>query len=190
MLKFSQLSRSWLSPEVMAHFVRSGFRPVTGGSSTAWPPLVFPASEKGQLHGHWSPVRLLRHRHLSSCARLLTDVLIDPVWDIYRDRLEPFGIHAVWSHPLFTGDGTGCCQRLRSRDRSGGPTHTRAALRILLRSCLPLDYARGNKHNVVAEKLDRIFGDRAALIFSAIRKWSPWKGCRYWQVLRHWIAVS
>jgi formate hydrogenlyase transcriptional activator len=35
----------------------------------------------------------------------VTDILIDPVWDIYRDRLLPFGIRAVWSQPLFANDG-------------------------------------------------------------------------------------
>lgn len=34
-----------------------------------------------------------------------TDILTDPVWDVYRYRLVPFGIRAVWSHPLFTSDG-------------------------------------------------------------------------------------
>ena len=33
------------------------------------------------------------------------DVLTDPVWDHYRDRLLPFGIRAVWSRPLFTNEG-------------------------------------------------------------------------------------
>src|SRR5215472_12109035 len=27
----------------------------------------------------------------------VTDILTDPVWDQYRDRLLPFGIRAVWS---------------------------------------------------------------------------------------------
>ncbi|MBB6143196.1 formate hydrogenlyase transcriptional activator [Silvibacterium bohemicum] len=35
----------------------------------------------------------------------VTDILTDPVWDVYRHRLLPFGIRAVWSHPLFTSDG-------------------------------------------------------------------------------------
>ena len=34
-----------------------------------------------------------------------SDILEDPVWDHYRDRLLPFGIRAVWSRPLFTRDG-------------------------------------------------------------------------------------
>jgi formate hydrogenlyase transcriptional activator len=33
------------------------------------------------------------------------DILTDPVWDHYRDRLLPFGIRAVWSRPLFTSNG-------------------------------------------------------------------------------------
>ena len=35
----------------------------------------------------------------------VTDILTDPVWDDYRDRLLPFGIRAVWSRPLFTSEG-------------------------------------------------------------------------------------
>ena len=38
-------------------------------------------------------------------AVYVTDILKDPVWDHYRDRLLPFGIRAVWSRPLFTRDG-------------------------------------------------------------------------------------
>jgi formate hydrogenlyase transcriptional activator len=34
----------------------------------------------------------------------VTDILKDPVWDDYRDRLLPFGIRAVWSRPLFTSE--------------------------------------------------------------------------------------
>jgi formate hydrogenlyase transcriptional activator len=34
----------------------------------------------------------------------VNDILEDPVWDHYRDRLAPFGIRAVWSRPLFTRD--------------------------------------------------------------------------------------
>jgi formate hydrogenlyase transcriptional activator len=33
------------------------------------------------------------------------DILMDPVWDVYRHRLLPFGIRAVWSQPLFTSEG-------------------------------------------------------------------------------------
>ncbi len=35
----------------------------------------------------------------------VTDILEDPIWDVYRDRLSPFGIRAVWSRPLFTAEG-------------------------------------------------------------------------------------
>jgi formate hydrogenlyase transcriptional activator len=34
-----------------------------------------------------------------------TDILTDPSWDLYRDRLLPYGIRSVWSRPLFTSDG-------------------------------------------------------------------------------------
>ncbi len=35
----------------------------------------------------------------------VTDILTDPAWDIYRDRLLPYGIRSVWSRPLFTSEG-------------------------------------------------------------------------------------
>ena len=35
----------------------------------------------------------------------VTDILTDPLWDDYRDRLVPFGIRSVWSRPLFTSEG-------------------------------------------------------------------------------------
>jgi formate hydrogenlyase transcriptional activator len=35
----------------------------------------------------------------------VTDILIDPAWDLYRDRLLPYGIRSVWSRPLFTSEG-------------------------------------------------------------------------------------
>jgi formate hydrogenlyase transcriptional activator len=38
-------------------------------------------------------------------AVYVTDILTDPVWDVYRHRLLPFGIRAVWSQPLFTREG-------------------------------------------------------------------------------------
>jgi len=34
------------------------------------------------------------------------DILADPSWDLYRDRLLPYGIRSVWSRPLFTSEGT------------------------------------------------------------------------------------
>jgi formate hydrogenlyase transcriptional activator len=36
----------------------------------------------------------------------VTDVLTDPVWDNYRDRMLPYGIRSVWSRPLFSSEGT------------------------------------------------------------------------------------
>jgi len=35
----------------------------------------------------------------------VTDILTDPIWDDYRDRLLPYGIRSVWSRPLFTSEG-------------------------------------------------------------------------------------
>jgi formate hydrogenlyase transcriptional activator len=35
----------------------------------------------------------------------VTDILLDPAWDLYRDRLLPYGIRSVWSRPLFTCEG-------------------------------------------------------------------------------------
>src|SRR5215470_15440607 len=35
----------------------------------------------------------------------VTDILTDPNWDDYRDRLLPYGIRSVWSRPLFTSAG-------------------------------------------------------------------------------------
>src|SRR5208282_4425093 len=35
----------------------------------------------------------------------VTDILTDPLWDNYRDRLLPYGIRSVWSRPLFTSEG-------------------------------------------------------------------------------------
>ena len=35
----------------------------------------------------------------------VSDILTDPIWDLYRDRMLPYGIRSVWSRPLFTSDG-------------------------------------------------------------------------------------
>ena len=35
----------------------------------------------------------------------VSDILIDPIWELYRDRMLPYGIRSVWSRPLFTSDG-------------------------------------------------------------------------------------
>src|SRR5215468_12320247 len=35
----------------------------------------------------------------------VTDILTDPAWDLYRERVLPYGIRSVWSHPLFTSEG-------------------------------------------------------------------------------------
>jgi formate hydrogenlyase transcriptional activator len=33
------------------------------------------------------------------------DILTDPIWDLYRDRMLRYGIRSVWSRPLFTSEG-------------------------------------------------------------------------------------
>jgi formate hydrogenlyase transcriptional activator len=35
----------------------------------------------------------------------VTDILSDPIWDFYRDRMVPYGIRSVWSRPLFSSEG-------------------------------------------------------------------------------------
>jgi formate hydrogenlyase transcriptional activator len=35
----------------------------------------------------------------------VADILLEPSWDDYRERMLPFGIRAVWSRPLFTREG-------------------------------------------------------------------------------------
>jgi formate hydrogenlyase transcriptional activator len=35
----------------------------------------------------------------------VADILREPSWDDYRDRMAPYGIRAVWSRPLFTREG-------------------------------------------------------------------------------------
>jgi formate hydrogenlyase transcriptional activator len=35
----------------------------------------------------------------------VADILREPAWDDYRERMAPFGIRAVWSRPLFTREG-------------------------------------------------------------------------------------
>ncbi len=35
----------------------------------------------------------------------VTDILTDPLWDDYRDRMLPYAIRSVWSRPLFTSEG-------------------------------------------------------------------------------------
>jgi len=35
----------------------------------------------------------------------VTDILTDPIWEHYRNRVLPYGIRSVWSRPLFTSEG-------------------------------------------------------------------------------------
>jgi formate hydrogenlyase transcriptional activator len=35
----------------------------------------------------------------------VSDILTDPIWEDYRDRVLPYGIRSAWSRPLFTREG-------------------------------------------------------------------------------------
>jgi formate hydrogenlyase transcriptional activator len=35
----------------------------------------------------------------------VNDILTDPIWEDYRDRMSPYGIRSVWSRPLFASEG-------------------------------------------------------------------------------------
>src|ERR1700722_17974819 len=35
----------------------------------------------------------------------VTDIFSDALWDDYRELMSPYGIRAVWSRPLFSGEG-------------------------------------------------------------------------------------
>jgi formate hydrogenlyase transcriptional activator len=35
----------------------------------------------------------------------VTDILTDPIWENYHERMLPYGIRSVWSRPLFTSEG-------------------------------------------------------------------------------------
>src|SRR5262245_61695476 len=35
----------------------------------------------------------------------VSDILVDPLWDDYRDPVSAYGVRSVWSRPLFTSDG-------------------------------------------------------------------------------------
>jgi formate hydrogenlyase transcriptional activator len=54
----------------------------------------------------------------------VTDILTEPSWDDYRDRMQPFGIRAVWSRPFFTTEGKalGTFAMLYREVRSPGAT--------------------------------------------------------------------
>ena len=57
----------------------------------------------------------------------VSDIFTDPVWDLYRDRMVPYGIRSVWSRPLFTSAGKplGTFAILYREKRSPGSTDLR-----------------------------------------------------------------
>ena len=54
----------------------------------------------------------------------VTDILIDSIWDDYRDSVLAYGIRSVWSRPLFTREGEvlGTFAILHREVRSPGTT--------------------------------------------------------------------
>jgi formate hydrogenlyase transcriptional activator len=54
----------------------------------------------------------------------VADILIDPIWEGYRDLVSPYGIRSVWSRPLFTSEGKvlGTFALLYREPRSPGTT--------------------------------------------------------------------
>ena len=53
----------------------------------------------------WFERRILRHSSYRKEPVYVTDILTDPIWENYRDRLLPYGIRSVWTRPLFTSEG-------------------------------------------------------------------------------------
>src|SRR5215471_3631260 len=54
----------------------------------------------------------------------VTDILTDPIWENYRDRMLPFGIRSVWSRPLFTSEGKALGTFSVNYRESRGPGHS------------------------------------------------------------------
>jgi formate hydrogenlyase transcriptional activator len=104
--------------EVLAIIARLVESQAEGMLCTIW----LPDEDGKQLHcaaapslpgfsGHVGPMAVCPKG--ASCGTALyrkepvyvTDILTDPIWDDYRDRLLPYGIRSVWSRPLFTSEG-------------------------------------------------------------------------------------
>src|SRR5262250_3666052 len=54
----------------------------------------------------------------------VTDILIDPIWENYRELMLPFGIRSVWSRPLFTSEGKALGTFSVNYRESRGPGHS------------------------------------------------------------------
>jgi signal transduction histidine kinase len=59
---------------------------------------------------------------------VVTDILQDPLWEPYRDIVEPYGFRACWSTPIFThsGKALGSFAMYYREPRSPSPAETQA----------------------------------------------------------------
>jgi PAS domain S-box-containing protein len=59
---------------------------------------------------------------------VVTDILQDPLWESFRDLVQPYGFRACWSIPILThsGEALGSFAMYYSEPRSPGPAETRA----------------------------------------------------------------
>jgi formate hydrogenlyase transcriptional activator len=104
--------------EVLTHIARLVESQAEGMSCTIW----LPDEHGKELHCAAAPSLPGFSAHVGTmavCAKgascgtaifrkepvYVTDILTDPAWDDYRDRLLPYGIRSVWSRPLFTSEG-------------------------------------------------------------------------------------
>jgi C4-dicarboxylate-specific signal transduction histidine kinase len=59
---------------------------------------------------------------------VVADILQDPLWESFRDLVQPYGFRACWSIPILThsGEALGSFAMYYSEPRSPGPAETRA----------------------------------------------------------------
>ena len=96
----------WSNLKATARYAPSGFPMPMESISIAQPRPVF--LDLPQTSG-----RMLIGPKGASCGTAVyrrepvyvADILQEPTWDDYRDRILPYGIRAVWSRPLFTREG-------------------------------------------------------------------------------------
>jgi len=104
--------------EVLTHIAELVESQATGMSCTIWLPdedgKELYCAAAPSLPGFRAHVgRMLIGPKGGSCGTAVyrkesvyvTDILTDPIWENYRDRMLPFGIRSVWSRPLFTSEG-------------------------------------------------------------------------------------
>jgi formate hydrogenlyase transcriptional activator len=105
-------------PEVLAIIARLVESQANGMFCTIW----LPDDDENELHCVAAPSlpgfsthvgRMVIGPKGGSCGTAVyrrapvyvADILTDPAWDLYRDRMLPYGIRSVWSRPLFTSQG-------------------------------------------------------------------------------------